>query len=176
MSITEKRAVAPLAAKGTHGVQDVFYIRLLEPEGLVLDVFQNDKADNQQVIAYPLNEGLNQQWEFVPAGAPGWWYLRTKMGTGFVLTLAASGSIVVSRPAEDERDDQLWCLSPTMAPGYWTVQSKSVVSNALDPKVIGISSNTSGGTSGGAPNAVSVTLDYAAFKGQAWAFAPLFKP
>ncbi|KQW60970.1 RICIN domain-containing protein [Variovorax sp. Root411] len=170
MSITNKGAAAGTAA-GTKELPKIFYIQRMQPRGFVLDVYQNNPASNQQVIAYAPHGGTNQQWEFVPAESPGWWYLRTRMGTGFVATLdVSSRNIVMAQPAGGSRDEQLWCLVPTSAPGYWFIQSKLDVSNSVDANVIGITNNAS------TPDAVAVSLDYKGFENQAWAFAPMYEP
>ncbi|WP_395352559.1 RICIN domain-containing protein [Variovorax sp. UC122_21] len=175
MPITEPGFIAPHAYFITEG--QPFVIRQMGEAGQVLDVYENNPAQNQQVITYPPNGGPNQAWRFVPAGASGWWYLQTTMTTGYVLTMATPTgnspllqNVVVAPMAKDARDEQLWSLMPSETLGYWFIQSKLLVSNEYNAKVLGV--HAAGGPGISDPCAVVVDVDYLQYEPQVWAFMP----
>ncbi|MDH6167672.1 hypothetical protein M2282_002822 [Variovorax boronicumulans] len=179
---TLQKDVSP--ATPTMGPLDLgpYVIRRLAGSHLVLDVFQNNAASGTKIIGYPRNspDTGNQQWTFVAAGAenPGWWYLQTKMSTGFVVTLEPYTPIEPNLPLEPrplfmmpkdplQPDFQLWCLQSTEKLGYWYIQSKSHSSNSQTPMVIQLSSDQS------AAPAMAGPISFIEFEKQAWGFVPL---
>lgn len=137
-----------------HGAQ--FFIRHKGSIVRVLDVSEGSPQSGTPVIAYskkPVTDpGVkNQLWKFEPAvDAPGWWYLKTAMDTGFVMTLA-SGDVgtatKVTVQARDDaiRDHQLWHLVSTEELGYFFIQSRYQASevpivnpNSDVPTVLGV--------------------------------------
>ena len=148
-----------------------FYIQGKTAGNKVLDVYGNKPDPDTPVISYARTTGkLNQQWRFVPAGPtlPGWWYLQTRMLTGYGMTLLpdddkAPNSIVMQPIGLGNAACQLWCLVPGATLGYWYVQSQYIVSNSENPLVIGLASNG---------NAQAVPLSFENFDPQAWGFSP----
>jgi hypothetical protein len=152
-----------------------YFIQRMLGSHYVLDVDSGSTASGTQVIAYPRKTSGtgNQLWQFVPAGPlnPGWWFLKSMMGTGYVMTLrpyAQDEPTRVVMMAKDlaEPPEQLWCLQSTEKLGYWYIQSKFGASNSQAPRVIGVA----GGES--AAPAVASAISFSEFEQQAWGFAP----
>ena len=180
MSITAQGAAAPAPAstpaipieKLDLGPYNIQYL----PDGhYVLDVNGNSPVKGAGVIGYTLKlpQAGNQQWLFVPSpDAPGWWYLQTQMGTGFVVTLKPDSTIVptplvMMPPGLADADRQLWSLLSTEEPGYWYIQCKSGASNSNAPLVIGLTDNKS------EAGAVAGPISFSGFRAQAWGFRPV---
>jgi len=152
-----------------------YFIQRLPGSHYVLDVDSGSTNAGTQVIAYPRKTSGtgNQLWQFVPAGPqnPGWWFLKSVMGTGYVMTLAPNMTIeprpIVMLPKDPlEPDSQLWCLQSTETLGYWYIQSKYRASNSQSPMVIGMTGDQS------AASAVAGAISFVEFEKQAWGFAP----
>lgn len=152
-----------------------YNIQYLPGDHYVLDVNGNNPAKGTGVIGYTLKlpQASNQQWLFIPApDAPGWWYLQTQMGTGFVLTLQPGSTIVptpvVMMPAGlADADRQLWSLLSTEEPGYWFIQCKLGANNSNAPLVIGLADNKV------ESGAVAGPISFTGFRAQAWGFKPV---
>jgi len=152
-----------------------YFIQRLIGGNYVLDVDSGSSNAGTPVIAYPRKSSGtgNQLWQFVPAGSrnPGWWFLKSMMGTGYVMTLAPNMTIeprpLVMLPKDPlEPDGQLWCLQSTEKLGYWYIQSKYRASNSQSPMVIGVTGDQS------AASAVAGAISFVEFEKQAWGFAP----
>ena len=180
MSITATKGAAAKAASGTSTGElnlGPYYIQYLLTGNYVLDVTGNSGAEGTQVIGYTVNlpETGNQQWQFVPAGseAPGWWYLQTQMGSGFVMTLQPDSAVVptpvVMLPKGlKDADRQLWSLLATEEPGYWYIQCKYGASNSSAPMVIALDGNSSKSP------AVAAPISFTDYQVQAWGFKPVY--
>lgn len=120
----------------------------------------------------------NQLWEFVPSvEAPGWWYLKTAMGTNFVMTLAgddtgAASRVTVQARQDDIRDRQLWNLVSTEELGYFFIQNKYQASDvpivntdSYVPTVIGVEIDHT-------EDCYGVALDYQKDTPMAFCFLP----
>ncbi|MBJ2156802.1 RICIN domain-containing protein [Variovorax sp. IB41] len=172
MSTTEKAGAAasgPITGELNLGP---YFIQHMLGGHKVLDVREGSPADQTRVIAYELNQQANQQWTFVPAGpeTPGWWYLQSKMDTGFVMTLKPGSTtvpvpVVMMKKQLVNADNQLWSLVPTEKLGYWYIQSKTIVSNSQTPYVIGLVDNG---------DASAVMLSFVEYEKQAWGFRPVY--
>jgi len=176
MSITATGAAAPAPAIPVENLNlGPYNIQYLPGDHYVLDVSGGNPAKGAGVIGYTLKlpQAGNQQWLFVPAPqAPGWWYLQTKMGTGFVLTLQPDSPVVptpvVMMPVGlSDADRQLWSLLSTEEPGYWYIQCKSGASNSNAPLVIGLADNKV------EASAVAGPISFTGFRAQAWGFKPV---
>ncbi|KAF1060949.1 hypothetical protein [Variovorax sp.] len=105
---------------------------------------------------------------------PGWWYIKTQMSTGFVMTVQqkdglANPPIVVAPKLASGFDSQLWSLVPSEKPGYWYIQSRLQANHALNPRVIQFQ-----GTTAAAP-ATLTELSFDVYTAQVWSFAPVNK-
>jgi hypothetical protein len=177
MSTTEKVISPPPLTPPLTDELDLgpYFIQHMLASHLVLDVDSGSTASGTQVIAYPRKTSGtgNQLWQFVPAGPlnPGWWFLKSMMGTGFVMTLqpyaqGESTPVVMMPRNAAEPPEQLWCLQSTEKLGYWYIQSKFSASNSQPPLVIGVAGEQS------AAAAVVSAISFAGFEKQAWGFAP----
>jgi patatin-like phospholipase/acyl hydrolase len=180
---TPKAATPPKASQTTPVKGALFFIRHKGSIVRVLDVKDASYQAGAQVIAYSKKsmadpDVKNQLWEFVPSvEAPGWWYLKTAMGTNFVMTLAgddtgAASKVTVQARQDDIRDRQLWNLVSTEELGYFFIQNKYQASDvpivntdSYVPTVIGVEIDHT-------EDCYGVALDYQKDTPMAFCFLP----
>jgi patatin-like phospholipase/acyl hydrolase len=125
----------PSATQATPGHGAQFFIKH-KGSTKVLDVNNGSGSPGAAVILWEQKASSNptvnnQLWEFVPSlEDSGWWYLRTMMGTGLVMTMAGDTTGIAPRismaaPDDSIKDRQLWNLVSTEQLGWFFIQCKA---------------------------------------------------